>query len=101
MLEFIFILQKKILIKSSKKIQFNDKIELHNFEFKKIIKQKKEKYNPSNEIIKETNFTEIKCEIVKYGDKEYYYYQPERLMICKETNEKFILKRGKLVREHN
>ena len=40
-------------IKSSKKIQFNDKIELHNFEFKKIIKQKKEKYNPSNEIIKE------------------------------------------------
>ena len=40
-------------IKSSKKIQFNDKIELHNFEFKKIINQKKEKYNPSNEIIKE------------------------------------------------
>ncbi len=40
-------------IKSSKKIQFKDKIELHNFEFKKIINQKKEKYNPSNEIIKE------------------------------------------------
>ena len=40
-------------IKSSKKIQFNDKIELHNFEFKKIINQKKEKYNPSVEIIKE------------------------------------------------
>ena len=28
-------------IKSSKKIQFNDKIELHNFEFKKNIKQSK------------------------------------------------------------
>ena len=40
-------------IKSSKKIQFNDKIELHNFEFKKIFKQKKEKFIPSNEIIKE------------------------------------------------
>ncbi len=40
-------------IKSSKKIQFNDKIELHNFEFKKNIKQSKDKYNPSNEIIKE------------------------------------------------
>ncbi len=40
-------------IKSSKKIQYNDKIELYNFEFKKIIKQKKEKYNPSNEIVKE------------------------------------------------
>ena len=40
-------------IKSSKKIQFNDKIELYNFEFKKIIKQNKEKFNPSNEIIKE------------------------------------------------
>ena len=40
-------------IKSSKKIQYNDKIELHNFKFKKIINQKKEKYNPSNEIIKE------------------------------------------------
>ena len=26
---------------------------MHNIEFKKIIKQKKEKYNPSNEIIKE------------------------------------------------
>ena len=30
-------------IKSSKKIQYNDKIELHNFEFKKIFKQKKRK----------------------------------------------------------
>ena len=40
-------------IKSSKKIKFNDKIELYNFEFKKIIKQKKEKFVPSNEIIKE------------------------------------------------
>jgi len=40
-------------VKSSKKIQFNDEIELHNIQFKKIIKQKKEKYNPSNEIIKE------------------------------------------------
>ncbi len=40
-------------IKSSKKIQFKDEIELYNFEFKKIIKQKKEKFNPSNQIIKE------------------------------------------------
>ncbi len=40
-------------IKSSKKIRFNDKVELFNFEFKKTINQKKEKYNPTNEIIKE------------------------------------------------
>ncbi len=40
-------------IKSSKKIQYNDQIELYNFEFKKFINQKKEKYYPSNEIIKE------------------------------------------------
>ena len=40
-------------IKSSQKIQFNDKIELHNFEFKKNIKQSNKKYNPSNEIIRE------------------------------------------------
>ncbi len=40
-------------IKSSKKIQLNDKIELYNLEFKKIINQKKEKFIPSNEIIKE------------------------------------------------
>lgn len=40
-------------IKSSKKIRFNDEIELFNFEFKKIINQKKKKYNPTNEIIKE------------------------------------------------
>ena len=40
-------------IKSSKKIQFKDEIELHNIEFKKIIKQKKEKFNPNNQIIKE------------------------------------------------
>ena len=30
-------------VKSSKKIQFNDEIELYNLEFKKIIKQKKRK----------------------------------------------------------
>ena len=40
-------------IKSSKKIQFNDEIELYNIEFKKITKQKKEKFIPSNEVIKE------------------------------------------------
>ena len=39
--------------KSSKKIQFNDKVELFNFEFKNILKQKKQKFAPSNEIIKE------------------------------------------------
>ena len=32
-------------IKSSKKIQFKDEIELYNIEFKKIIKQKKENYS--------------------------------------------------------
>ncbi len=40
-------------IKSSKKIHSYDKIELYNFEFKKIIKQNKAKFIPSNEIIKE------------------------------------------------
>ncbi len=40
-------------IKSSKKIQFNDKIELFNFQFKKIIKKNKEKFIPGKNIIKE------------------------------------------------
>ncbi len=40
-------------IKSSKKIQLNDKVELFNFEFKNILKQKKQKFAPTNEIIKE------------------------------------------------
>ncbi len=40
-------------IKSSKKIHSYDKIELYNFEFKKIIKQNKVKFIPSNDIIKE------------------------------------------------
>ena len=40
-------------IKSSKKVQINDEIELYNIQFKKIINQNKEKFIPSNEIIKE------------------------------------------------
>ncbi len=40
-------------VKSSKKIKFNDKVELYNFIFKNIIEQKKEKFIPSNDIIKE------------------------------------------------
>ena len=40
-------------IKSSKKIQFNDEIELYNIQFKNIIKQKNNKFIPSNDIIKE------------------------------------------------
>ena len=40
-------------IKSSKKIQLNDKIELFNFKFKNILNQNKQKFIPSNEIIKE------------------------------------------------
>ncbi len=40
-------------IKSSKKIQFNDKIELFNFEYKNTLKLKKQKFKPTNEIIKE------------------------------------------------
>ncbi len=40
-------------IKSSKKIEFNDKIELFNFELKKILKQNNQKFTPTNEIIKE------------------------------------------------
>ena len=40
-------------IKSSKKIQLNDKIELFNFKFKNILNQNKQKFQPSNEIIKE------------------------------------------------
>ena len=40
-------------IKSSKKVQLNDKVELYNIEFKNILKQNKQKFTPSNEIIKE------------------------------------------------
>ena len=40
-------------IKSSKKVQSYDQIELFNFEFKKNIKQHKVKFIPSNNIIKE------------------------------------------------
>ena len=40
-------------IKSSTKIITNDKIDLFNFNFKKLIIQKKIKFNPSNDIIKE------------------------------------------------
>ncbi len=40
-------------IKSSKKIQLNDKIELFNFKFENILKQNKQKFVPTNEIIKE------------------------------------------------
>ena len=40
-------------IKSSKKIQLNDKIELFNFKLKNILKQNKQKFVPTNEIIKE------------------------------------------------
>ena len=40
-------------IKSSHKVKVGDKIELFNFEFKENIIQKKIKFNPSDEIIKE------------------------------------------------
>ena len=40
-------------VKSSFKVQTNDKIELFNFEFKENVIQKKINYKPSNEIIKE------------------------------------------------
>ena len=40
-------------VKSSFKVRTNDKIELFNFEFKENLIQKKIKYKPSNEIIKE------------------------------------------------
>ena len=40
-------------IKSSAKLQFNDLIELHNFEVKNKTKIKKEKFKPSDTIIKE------------------------------------------------
>ena len=39
-------------VKSSFKVKFNDKIELFNFDFKENILQKKNKFEPSNEIIK-------------------------------------------------
>ncbi len=38
--------------KSSTKVRTNDKIEIYNFSFKDNIHQKKNKFNPSNEIIK-------------------------------------------------
>jgi len=38
--------------KSSFKVQIGDKIDLYNFDFKEIIFQKKEKFKPTNEIIK-------------------------------------------------
>ena len=40
-------------IKSSKKVKANDKVDLFNFNFEEKIFQKKIKFNPSNEIIKE------------------------------------------------
>jgi len=40
-------------VKSSFKVHTNDKIELYNFEFKENLIQKKIKYKPSDEIIKE------------------------------------------------
>ena len=40
-------------IKSSKKIQLNDRIELFNFEFKNSLNQNKQKFAPTNDIIKE------------------------------------------------
>ncbi len=40
-------------VKSSKKIKYNDKIELYNFTFKNNIKHTKEKFIPSTDIIKE------------------------------------------------
>ena len=40
-------------IKSSKKIQLNDKVELFNFEFKNILKQHNQKFTPTSDIIKE------------------------------------------------
>ncbi len=39
-------------VKSSFKVSVNDKIELFNFNFKETIKQKKIKFNPSEEIVK-------------------------------------------------
>jgi 23S rRNA pseudouridine955/2504/2580 synthase len=40
-------------VKSSQKVKLDDKIDLFNFEFSKTIVQKKIKFDPSNEIIKE------------------------------------------------
>ena len=40
-------------VKSSTKIKTNDLINFFNFNFQKYILQKKQKYNPNNEIIKE------------------------------------------------
>ena len=40
-------------VKSSKKIKYNDRVELYNFSFKNNIKHTKEKFIPSNDILKE------------------------------------------------
>ena len=40
-------------VKSSKKVIYGDKIDLFNFNYEEKIVQKKNKYNPSNEVIKE------------------------------------------------
>ena len=40
-------------VKSSIKIKTNDRIELFNFNFKEVISQKKIKFNPTDEVIKE------------------------------------------------
>ena len=40
-------------VKSSKKVRNGDKVDLFNFNFQKYILQKKQKYNPNNEVIKE------------------------------------------------
>ena len=44
--------QKKV--KSSQKVKTGDKLNIYNFNFDEKIEQLKKKYNPSNEIIKET-----------------------------------------------
>ena len=40
-------------VKSSLKVNLNDRVDLYNFEFKEQILEKKIKFSPSNQIIKE------------------------------------------------
>ncbi len=77
-------------IKSSKKIQFNDKIELHNFEFKKNIKQIKEKYNPSNTKSKK-NIIDIFAKSNLFRDEKPYSVH----RLDKDTSGVFIIAKNR------
>ena len=77
-------------VKSSKKIQFNDEIELHNIQFKKIIKQKKEKFSPSNQITIELNHSDGSSDIIKTN----HTYNSQQIDWYREGSALNLIKKG-------